>query len=175
MVSLLTCSAIATKQKSILFEGASAVVSFDDKIQGVRVRHDTSILVTGDKIISIYPASQRKEVPVGTVIVPSQGKIITPGFVDTHRHLWQTALKTLASNTTLSEYFHRYGEFAVARSSFTAEDVYYGQLAGIYDLLTQELRLYWITRIIPGHPKRLWPAFKPLLIAVRVYVDGHVP
>jgi cytosine/adenosine deaminase-related metal-dependent hydrolase len=67
--------------------------------------------------------------------IPSQGKIITPGFVDIHRHLWQTAYRTLGSNTSLAEYFNRYGEFAIAKSVYTPEDVYLGQLTGIYESL----------------------------------------
>lgn len=57
-----------------------------------------------------------------------EGKIVSPGFVDTHRHGWQTAYKTLGSNTTLAEYFDRYGEFTQAGTEFTADDIYLGQV-----------------------------------------------
>jgi cytosine/adenosine deaminase-related metal-dependent hydrolase len=99
----------------------------------VQVLYNTSVLVTGDTITSIFPASQNVSLPASTTVIPSQGKIITPGFIDTHRHLWQSAYKTLASNTSLAEYFVRYSEFSQAKTVFTAEDVYWSQLSGIYE------------------------------------------
>ncbi|KAH8811359.1 putative chlorohydrolase family protein [Xylogone sp. PMI_703] len=132
---LLSHLVIAMEEKSILFQDAAAVISFDSETGRVKVLHDTSILVTGDKIASIFSSSLKKKIPPNTEVIPSQGKIITPGFVDTHRHLWQTALKTLGSNTTLAEYFHRYSEFAVPKTLYTPEDVYLGQLTGIHESL----------------------------------------
>ncbi|THU86481.1 hypothetical protein K435DRAFT_822115 [Dendrothele bispora CBS 962.96] len=49
--------------------------------------------------------------------------------------LKRTAYKTIASNTTLAEYFVRYGEFSQAKTVFTPEDIYLGQLVGIYEAL----------------------------------------
>ncbi|KAJ9668844.1 hypothetical protein H2201_001090 [Coniosporium apollinis] len=117
-----------------LFEGGT-VISFDDATQDVRILHNTSILVSGTQIASIFPRSQNVTLPQDTEIVPSEGKIISPGFVDTHRHLWQTAFRTIASNTSLAEYFSRYGEFTQVGTVYNADDVYYGQLTGIYKSL----------------------------------------
>ncbi|KAK2858377.1 hypothetical protein FQN49_004796 [Arthroderma sp. PD_2] len=61
------------------------------------------------------------------------GQIITPGLIDTHRHGWQTAFKKIASNATLAGYIGRYGESVAASSS--PEDVYLGQLTGLYEAL----------------------------------------
>lgn len=74
------------------------------------------------------------DLPAGTEKVPSKGKIISPGFIDTHRHGWQTAFRSIASNTTLPEYFQHYSQFA-ALGSFTGDDVYIGQLAGLYECI----------------------------------------
>lgn len=63
------------------------------------------------------------------------GKIICPGFVDTHRHLWQSAFRTIGSNTTLGDYFVRFGEYASSQGGFTPEDIYLGQLMGVYESL----------------------------------------
>ncbi|RFU26866.1 hypothetical protein B7463_g9464, partial [Scytalidium lignicola] len=135
LASLLAYSALAIEQNSILFQDAAAVISFNNETQSVEVLYSTSVLITGDRIVSIFPASKKEETPVNTTIIPSQGKIITPGFIDTHRHLWQTAFKTLGSNTSLAEYFNRYGEFAISKTLYTPEDVYLGQLTGIYESL----------------------------------------
>jgi cytosine/adenosine deaminase-related metal-dependent hydrolase len=122
-------------QESILFDGAAAVISFNRQNETVQVLYNTSVLVTGNTIASIFPASQSAALPANTTRIPSQGKIITPGFIDTHHHLWQTAFKTLGSNTSLAEYFFRYGEFTQAQTVFTGNDVYLGQLTGIYESL----------------------------------------
>jgi cytosine/adenosine deaminase-related metal-dependent hydrolase len=122
-------------QASILFQGAAAVISFNSARETVQVLYNTSVLVRGNTIASIFPASQHVSLPAKTTVIPSEGKIITPGFVDSHRHLWQTAFKTLGSNTTLVEYINRYGEFTKANTVFTANDVYLGQLIGLFESL----------------------------------------
>ena len=123
-------------RKSILFRGGT-VLAFDDAAERVSVLVETSVLVTGDRIQAIFNASESVSIsiPPDTEIIPAEGKIISPGFVDTHRHGWETAYKTLASNTTLAEYFPRYSEYSMAQRVFSAEDVYYGQLVGIYEAL----------------------------------------
>lgn len=117
-----------------LFEGGT-VISFDDATQNVQVLYNTSILVSGNEIISIFPQSRNITFSPDTEIIPSEGKILSPGFVDTHRHLWQTAFRTIASNTSLAEYFSRYSEFTQVGTVYSADDVYYGQLTGIYESL----------------------------------------
>lgn len=46
-----------------------------------------------------------------------------------------SAYKTLGSNTSLAEYFGRYGEFTQAGTVFSPADIYYGTLAGLYEPL----------------------------------------
>src|ERR1700742_2174336 len=60
-------------------------------------------------------------------VVQCQGKIISPGFIDTHRHLNQTQLKGKHANHTLVEYFPG-GNFIAAL--YTPADLFLGQLAG---------------------------------------------
>ncbi|THU88510.1 Metallo-dependent hydrolase [Dendrothele bispora CBS 962.96] len=121
---------------SILLEEGT-VISFDDASQTPKVLRNTSILITDDRITAIFDSSNPSGVPIpsDTERVSVQGKIISPGFIDTHKHGWQTAYKTIASNTTLAEYFVRYGEFSQAKTVFTPEDIYLGQLVGIYEAL----------------------------------------
>ena len=76
-------------------------------------------------------------------------QIDAPGFVNTHPHGWSTAHKTLASNTTLNEYFGRYGEY-VTPPMFTSEDLYLGQLAGPYEVLNSG------TTTVLDHASHTW-------------------
>ena len=133
LIIYLACFAAASNA-SILFSGGT-VIAFDEATESLQVMRDSSVLVTDDRIAAIYPSSSNATTPQDTEVVDITGKIISTGFVDTHRHGWQTAFKTIASNTTLVEYFNRYGEFALAVQEFTAGDVYIGQLAGLYETL----------------------------------------
>lgn len=45
------------------------------------------------------------EPPQGAEVLDCTGKIVSPGFIDTHHHLWQTALKGIHADQTLLEYF----------------------------------------------------------------------
>ncbi|KAK3319642.1 amidohydrolase [Cercophora scortea] len=118
---------------SILFSGGT-VIGFDSATESLDVIRNGSVLVTNDRIAGVYSGAPTAPLPKGTEIIDITDKIITTGFVDTHKHGWQTAFKTLGSNTSLVEYFGRYGQF-VTGTIFTADDVYIGQLAGIYEAL----------------------------------------
>ncbi|KAK0726907.1 amidohydrolase family protein [Lasiosphaeria miniovina] len=131
-LSILAAPCIAAAS-SILFSGGT-IVAFDRTSESLKVIRNGSVLVTDDRITNIVAGAPTFKLRNDTEVVDISGKIITPGFVDTHKHGWQTAFKTLASNTSLLEYFYRYGEFAVA-GLLTADDVYVGQLAGIYEAL----------------------------------------
>lgn len=128
----LLCHAAATGATSVLLSNASAIITFDAKTEALSVLRHGSVLVNGDRIDRLYEEAAPRNVPNGTDVIDCTGKIISPGFIDTHRHGWQTAFKTIGSNTSLAEYFSRYGEY-VANSYFTSEDVYVGQLAGLYE------------------------------------------
>ncbi|KAM3422671.1 hypothetical protein BST61_g158 [Cercospora zeina] len=119
---------------STLFSGGT-VIAFDSASESLRVIDKGALLIVEDRIAQVYDsATNSSAVPPGTEHIDITGQIVTPGFIDTHRHGWQTALKTLGSNTSLAEYFGRYGEFAAGKF-FDAEDVYVGQLAGLYEML----------------------------------------
>lgn len=118
---------------STLLSGGT-IIAFNNETNGLDVVRNGSLLITDDRIASVNSSPRPRNLPNDTTTIDVSDQIITPGFVDTHRHGWQTAFKTIASNTTLAEYFGRYGEFAAA-SSFDAEDVYLGQLVGMYESL----------------------------------------
>ncbi|KAF3042126.1 hypothetical protein E8E12_005352 [Didymella heteroderae] len=130
----LLCHAAATGATSVLLSNASSIITFDAKTEALAVLRHGSVLVDGDQIAGLYEGAALNHVRNDTEVVDCTGKIISPGFIDTHRHGWQTAFKTIGSNTSLAEYFLRYGEY-VAGQFFTPEDVYVGQLAGLYEAL----------------------------------------
>ncbi|XXG96027.1 hypothetical protein Hte_002304 [Hypoxylon texense] len=121
-----------TPPSSVLLSGGTIIVCPEDA-DLLDVVRDGALLITGDRIAGIYDTAHPSNLPAGTEVVDCTNKIITPGFIDTHRHGWQTGLKTLVPNTSMPDYINR---VAFSASAFyTAEDVYIGQLAGLLEAL----------------------------------------
>lgn len=69
----------------------------------------------------------------GADVVDATGMIVTPGFVDAHRHVWQTQLRTVAADWTLFDYFARMR--CVWGGCYEPEDVRLGNHAGALEAL----------------------------------------
>lgn len=126
-------SSLGLTQAALLFEGAT-IVAFNESTEGFDILRDASMLIEDDRVTALTEGPL-SSVPSNATRLNATDKIISPGFIDTHHHLWQTAYKTLASNTSLAEYFQRYGEYSQAEQYFTTEDLYVGQLTGALELL----------------------------------------
>jgi cytosine/adenosine deaminase-related metal-dependent hydrolase len=61
----------------------------------------TSLLIEDGKISKI---AEDIEAPDGVEVIDCTDKIISPGFVDTHHHGWQTQLKGRHANEQLLPY-----------------------------------------------------------------------
>jgi cytosine/adenosine deaminase-related metal-dependent hydrolase len=133
LLAAVLSPAAAAKNGSTLFKGGT-IIAFNEKKQDLDIIRGGSLLISDGIISAITEGAYDKPLPPGTEIVDATGDILTPGFIDTHRHGWQTAYRTIGSNTTLAEYFNRYGEFA-ADGIWSADDVYVSQLTGLYEAL----------------------------------------
>ncbi|MBD0324027.1 MAG: amidohydrolase, partial [Aldersonia sp.] len=60
------------------------------------------VLVRAGRIEAVGPGLQ---VPEGTYEVDAAGGIVMPGMIDTHRHMWQTAMRAYGADWTLTQYF----------------------------------------------------------------------
>ncbi|SDJ07128.1 Cytosine/adenosine deaminase [Lentzea albidocapillata subsp. violacea] len=91
---------------------------------------DHDVLVAGDRIAAIGP---RLEVPEGTVEVDATNGIVMPGMIDTHRHLWQTAMRGYGADWTLTQYFVWY--YLEWGKVFRPQDIHAGNLLGAAEAL----------------------------------------
>lgn len=111
--------------KKTLIRGAS-IVSMDPAI-GDLPRGD--ILIVNDRIAEVAPSIEAGDAE----IVNAAGMIASPGFVDTHRHVWQTQLKGVAIDWSLFDYS------CLMRSMYSicyeAEDAYLGNYVGALDAI----------------------------------------
>jgi cytosine/adenosine deaminase-related metal-dependent hydrolase len=88
------------------------------------------VLVVGDRIEAVGP---RLDVPEGTTEVDARGGIVMPGMVDTHRHMWQTAMRGYGADWTLTQYFVWY--YLEHGKKFRPQDIAAGnRLAAIESL-----------------------------------------
>ncbi|KAI1583957.1 amidohydrolase family protein [Pyrenophora tritici-repentis] len=131
---LALTSLISLIDAATLFAGGT-VIAWDQSAQRLDILRNGSVLVEDDSITTVFSGSYNGTLPHDLDVVDATNDIISTGFIDTHRHSWQTAFKTLGSNTTLMRYFERYGTSSPASRLFTPEDVYIGQLVGMLEAL----------------------------------------
>jgi len=75
----------------------ASIVTMDPTIGDIA---DGDILVVDDRIVAVGPSLSVDDAEV----VEARGMIASPGFVDTHRHVWQTQLKGVAVDWSLFDY-----------------------------------------------------------------------
>ena len=101
------------------------VLSMDPTIGDLR-RAD--VLIDGESIVAVEP-----EISADAETIDATGMIVIPGFVDSHRHTWEAAIRGSAPNATLDDYFVEILDtFAPL---YRPEDVYASNLAGSLECL----------------------------------------
>src|SRR5262249_4129638 len=80
------------------------------------------VLIEGSRIAAVGP-----NLPADAPIIDASSMIVMPGFVDTHRHIWQGQLRNILPNGRLDpDYFRDIG--TSARNAYRPEDVHVGDL-----------------------------------------------
>ncbi|WP_127504865.1 amidohydrolase family protein [Actinoplanes solisilvae] len=94
------------------------------------VLENADVLVVDDKIAEIGP---NLTAPDGDEEIDASGGIIMPGMIDTHRHMWQTAMRGYGADWTLTQYFVWY--YLESGKHFRPEDIYAGNLLGALEAI----------------------------------------
>jgi 5-methylthioadenosine/S-adenosylhomocysteine deaminase len=105
--------------RPLVFRNAT-VLTMDD---GHHVIEGGDVLISGDRIAEV---GQHLTVPEGTVEIDASGGILMPGMIDTHRHMWQTAMRGYGADWTLTQYF--VWNYLQWGKSFRPQDIYAGNL-----------------------------------------------
>ncbi|KAF5547610.1 5-methylthioadenosine s-adenosylhomocysteine deaminase [Fusarium phyllophilum] len=116
--------------QSILLQNATLIVPKGHGDDHVIPLKNHALLIEGNRIARI--ASHIDPPSQSTEVIDCSAKIISPGFVDTHHHVWQTQLKGRHADHSLLEYMVPGN---MASHSYKPEDVFWGQLGGCLEAL----------------------------------------
>ena len=110
--------------KRILIQGAT-ILTLDSRIGDLR----GDILIEGSRISAVAPSIPTEDAEV----ILAQQMIALPGFVDSHRHTWQSLLRCAAIDWTLAQNFA--GIRGVMGRLYTPDDMYVANHLGALEAL----------------------------------------
>src|SRR6202046_131945 len=108
-----------TSGRPIVFRGATVLTMNDAHA----IEHDADVLVDRERIAGV---GRGIPVPDNAVEIYARGGILMPGMIDTHRHMWQTAMRGYGADWTLTQYFVWY--YLNWGKIFRPQDIYAGNL-----------------------------------------------
>jgi hypothetical protein len=96
-------------------------------------------------------------------VLDVSGHVVMPGFIDTHRHTWQTPFRGVCADWTLEDYFR--GIRMSISPNCAAEDVYAGNYVGALEgSLTPEVAKGALV-FGPGSGSLLDPSLNPMTVS----------
>ena len=108
----------------------SGIACFIDVESAPTVRSGVDLLIEDGRIVEVGVGLAAGAAAIDAEVVDASRHVVLPGFVDTHRHLWLTALRALTTETDLGGYL----ELVAGRLGprFTPDDLrvstYFGAL-----------------------------------------------
>ncbi len=115
------------------------------------------VLIQDDQILAVG----RLDGVSDAQVVDASDRIVLPGLVDTHRHLWQSSLHAIACDWTLGQYFARMrGRLGAA---FRPEDTFAGTRLGMVEALDAGITTVvdWSHNLNgPEHADAAWAALE---------------
>ena len=108
---------LQTSGRRLLIKGG-CVVSLDAKVGEFEV---ADVLIEGNRIAEVRP-----NISASATVIDASNTIVMPGFVDTHRHIWEGPLRNILPEGLLSDYTRDIT--GAARAIYRPEDVHIGAL-----------------------------------------------
>jgi len=142
-------------EKQILLKGGT-VLTMDPELGNFR---NADVLIEGTKIAAVGPNLAVN----GAEVIDASNMIVMPGFVDTHRHIWEGLLRNVGADTPLEgrEGYIRFvlGKFA---PSFRPQDAYVGNLVSALGALDAGITTLLDWSHIQGSPEHTDAVIKAL-------------
>ncbi len=99
---------------------------------GIDLLHHYDIHITGDRIAAVTPTDTAATTDAKQVI-DGAGMIALPGFINAHAHTAMVLFRGIAEDVNIESWFNDY--IFPVESNETAEDVYWGTLLGIAEMI----------------------------------------
>jgi cytosine/adenosine deaminase-related metal-dependent hydrolase len=90
----------------------------------------TDVLVVDDRISAV---GANLPGPAGVAEIDATDGIVMPGMIDTHRHMWQTAMRGYGADWTLTQYFVWY--YLEHGKRFRPRDIHAGNVLAAWEAL----------------------------------------
>jgi 5-methylthioadenosine/S-adenosylhomocysteine deaminase len=110
--------AVAQPARTLIKGGV--VLSFDRDIGDFE---KADVLIERGRIVAVRP-----DISADAAVIDAANTIVLPGFIDTHHHFYQGALRNILPNGILADYFRDIS--GAATNEFRPEDAYIGNLIG---------------------------------------------
>ncbi|MGE0746192.1 MAG: amidohydrolase family protein [Rhodospirillales bacterium] len=101
------------------------IISMDPAVGDPRA----DVLVEGERIAAIGPDLAAD----GAAVIDARDMIVMPGFVNAHLHTWQTGIRGIAGDWTMTDYLR--AMHAGLAPAFTPDDIYIANLVGALNQL----------------------------------------
>ena len=112
--------------RPVVLRGGTVLVMDDART----VLHDADVLVVDGAVAAVGPGLTA---PDDALEIDAAGGIVMPGMVDTHRHMWQTAMRGYGADWTLTQYFVWY--YLEHGRAFRPQDVAAGNVLSALESL----------------------------------------
>jgi len=152
-----------------------AVMSMDPKVGDFA---QADVLVEGKKILAVGPSLHAG----GAAVIDAHGRIVMPGFIDTHHHLFETSLRSFLANGVLQNDktgspsgSTTYFEFILLQFApvYRAQDVYINELFGSLSQLDAGVTTVHDISQIHHSPQHSDAAIRGLMDSGRRAVFGY--
>ena len=110
-----------TAVRTLLKNGC--VLTLDRQVGNFR---EADVLIEGTKIAAVGPNLVASDAEV----IDATDTIVMPGFIDTHRHIWEGILKNIAPDALLDDYFRDI--LGALAPVYRPEDAYAGNLVSAF-------------------------------------------
>ncbi|KAJ7907286.1 hypothetical protein B0H13DRAFT_2662420 [Mycena leptocephala] len=119
---------MAPNSSILLSNGTVLLHDEEDHVSPVKA----DVLIVDNKIVEIAPSISPRSPSSNAINIDCTGKILSPGFVDTHHHMWQTQLKGRHADDLFLDYMSKGN---IVFSLFNPEDVFWGELGGCMEAI----------------------------------------